>query len=134
MKRKFKIVLSVFFALVIVAAVGLSVTFLDVAAYTATATQTLNSTSSDAQGKAQGKALVVYDPGLTGASKDFADKVAVDLQTKGFTVNLEGIKSASATANLNQYSIIVVGGPVYGGDAAASVRSYLSNLKPAAGR
>ena len=41
MKRKFKIILSVFLALLIIAAVGVSLTFLDVAAYTATGTQTL---------------------------------------------------------------------------------------------
>ena len=126
MRRKFKIILTVFLALVIIAAVGLSVIFLDVAAYTATGTQTLTGPAG-----VYAKALVVYDPGLTGAPKDFADKVAADMQTHGFTVNLAGIKSSTATANLNQYSIIVVGGPVYSGNAAASVRSYLSNLKPA---
>ena len=105
MRRTFKIIVSVFLALVIIAAIGLSVTFLDVAAYTATGWQTLSPSSAGAQAKA----LVVYDPGLTGAPKNFAAKVATDLQTNGFTVNLAGIKSDAATANPTQYSIIVVG-------------------------
>lgn len=126
MKRKFKIILSVFLALLIIAAVGVSLTFLDVAAYTATGTQTLKPSSAGTQEKA----LVVYDPGLTGAPKDFADKVAVDLQTHGYQVELAGIKSSAATTDSAQYGVIVVGGPVYAGDASASVRSYLSNLKP----
>jgi menaquinone-dependent protoporphyrinogen IX oxidase len=75
---------------------------------------------------------VVYDPGLTGAPKNIADKVASDLQSRGYQVELAGIKSSAATTDIVQYQIIVVGGPVYGGNAAASVKSYLSNLKTAA--
>ncbi|MGA3061305.1 MAG: hypothetical protein ABSD92_13195, partial [Candidatus Bathyarchaeia archaeon] len=112
------------------AAVGLSVVFLDVAAYTANGTQTLNS-SGDAANPF--KALVVYDPGITGAPKNIADKVASNLQTKGYQVVLAGIKSSAATIDTVQYQVIVVGGPVYGGNAAVSVKSYLSSLKPAYG-
>ena len=128
MKRAFKIVLLVLLALIIFAIVGLSIVFLDVAAYTATGAQTLNPS-----GSAIGAALVVYDPGLTGPAHNIANKVADNLQSRGYTVELAGIKSSKATANIDQYKVIVVGGPIYAGNAAASVKSYLSSLKPIPG-
>ncbi len=125
MRKLFKIILVVFLALVILTAVGLGIVFLDVASYTATGAQTLNPFGSTV-----GKALVVYDPGITGPAKNIANKVADDLQTQGYQVELAGIKSSGATSNIAQYQVIIVGGPVYAGKAASSVQSYLSNLKP----
>lgn len=129
MKKKFKIVLVVFLALIIFAAVGLSIVFLDVAAYTATSTKTLTPTGYPV-GSGVKTALIVYDPGLTGAAKGIADKIATDLQTQGYFISEAGIKSSTATQDISQYSLIIVGGPIYGAKAASSVQSYLSNLKP----
>ena len=92
---------------------------MDLAAYTATGSQTLTPT-----GTSIGKAIVIYDPGLSGTAKGVADKVASDLQTKGFTVTLAGIKS-SAVANTTEYRVIVVGGPVYAGALTSSVKDFL---------
>jgi flavodoxin len=117
----------IFLALIIFAAAGLSVIFLDVASYTATQSQTLKSS-----GSSMGKALVVYDPGLTGFAKNVATKMAGDLQEEGYTVTLAGIRS-SAAKDADGYNVVVVGGPIYGGNAAASVKSYLANLTPASG-
>jgi flavodoxin len=126
-RKTFKIILVIFLALVIFAVAGLSVVFLDVAAYTATSSQTLNPSVSST-----GKALVVYDPGLTGPAKNIAAKIADDLQTQGYQVELAGVKSNMATANLTQYQVIVVGGPIYGSKAASSVQNFLTilNLNP----
>jgi flavodoxin len=127
MRKRSKIILSVLAVLIILGVVLGSIVFLDVAAYTATSSQTLTPT-----GTPLGKAIVVYDPGLSGAAKGVANKVASDLQASGYTVTLAGIKS-SAAAHTTGYGIIVVGGPVYGDSLTASVKSYLNNLKPVAG-
>ena len=102
---------------------GLSVAFLDLASYTATGSQLLVGPPIMA------KALVVYDPGLTRAPKAFAEKIATRLQDD-YNVELAGIRSDVATGNISQYAVIVVGGPIYAGNPAASVKAYLSNLKP----
>ena len=68
-----------------------AIIFLDVAAYTATGSQTLTPT-----GTSVGNALVLYDPGLSGTAKGVAEKVASDLQAQNYTVTLAGIKSSAA--------------------------------------
>jgi hypothetical protein len=83
-------------------------------------------------GAATGRALVVYNPGLTGAPKDMATAIANDLKAKGYEVMLAGVKSPAA-ANTSGYSVIVAGGPVYGGKVSPSVYSYLQALVPPAG-
>ena len=124
MRKIFKIILAIFTVIIIlVVAFGLMI-FLDFAAYTATGSQTLTPT-----GTSVGKALVVYDPGLSGTAKGVADKVASDLQAQSYTVTLAGIKS-SAASHTAGYSIIVVGGPIYAGSPTASVKDDLKNLKP----
>jgi hypothetical protein len=47
-------------------------------------------------------------------------------------VELAGIKSTTA-ANTSGYSVIVVGGPTYAGNASASVKEYLNTLNPTQG-
>lgn len=96
----------------------------DVMSYTATDSQKLNPAGTEV-----GKALVVYDPGLSGQAEDAAREIANDLKEKGYTVDLVGISNENAK-NTSQYNIIVVGGPIYAGNAIKSVQSYLSNLKP----
>jgi flavodoxin len=114
--------------LVIIAAfAAVGFIFYDIMSYTATGSQTLNPS-----GTAIGKALVIYDPGVTGAAKTVAGTIASDLQTKGYTVELAGIRSAAA-ANTIGYKVIVVGGPIYAGNASSSVKEYLKTLNPALG-
>jgi flavodoxin len=127
MKKIFKIILVVLVVIIIVVVAFAAIIFLDVAAYTATGSQTLAST-----GTRSGKALVIYDPGLSGTAKGVADKVAGDLQAQSYTVTLAGIKS-SAAAKTSGYSILVVGGPIYAGSPTVSVKDCLSNLKLASG-
>lgn len=121
-RKAFKIILAVFLALIIVVVGFFAILFLDVAAYTATGSQTLTPT-----GTSVGKALVVYDPGLSGTAKTVADKIASDLQERGYTVTLAGVKS-SATANTTDYAVVVAGGPVYAGALTGSVKDFLNNL------
>jgi hypothetical protein len=77
LRKIFKIILVIFTALIIFVAAFGAIIILDVAAYTATGTQTLTPDSSSL-----GKALVIYDPGLTGTAKSVADKVASNLEAK----------------------------------------------------
>lgn len=134
MRKSYKIVLAVFLTVVIVSAAGLSAVFLDVAAYTATGTQSFSPTNYPVGVTVGASAMVVYDPGLTGAAKGIADKMTSDLRAQGYFVDLAGIKSTTAKpSNDAQYQIIIVGGPIYGGKAASSVQSFLSTFQPANG-
>ncbi len=127
MKKIFKIVLAITAVIIILFVAFATLIFLDLAAYTATGSQNLTPT-----GTSIGKALVIYDPGLSGTAKGVADKVASDLQAQSYSVTLAGIKSSAAT-HTTGYSIIVVGGPIYAGSPTASVKDDLKNLKPDSG-
>jgi flavodoxin len=82
-------------------------------------------------GNVTGHALVVYNPGIFGGAKGAADQIASDLKADGYTVTLAGVKSAAAS-DVSGYDVIVVGGPIYAGNASGSVKSYLQNLHPPA--
>jgi hypothetical protein len=114
MRKILKIILAIIAVIIILVVAFAAVIFLDLAAYTATGSQTLTPT-----GTSTGNALVAYDPGLS----------AADLQAQNYTVTLAGIKSSDA-ANATGYSIIVVGGPIYAGSPTASVKDCLNSLVP----
>jgi flavorubredoxin len=122
MRKVFKIILSIFVALIIIVVAFGAIILFDVAAYTATGSQTLTPT-----GTSVGKAIVIYDPGLSGTSKTVATQIATDLQTQNYQVTLAGIKS-SAAADVAGYKIIIVGGPVYAGALTSSVKDTLLSL------
>ena len=124
MRKAFKIILATFAVLIIVIVAFGAIIFLDAATYTATGSQTLTPT-----GTSIGKALVVYDPGLSGIAKGVADKIASGLQTESFTVTLAGIKSSVVT-NTTDYGVVIVGGPIYAGSPTVSVKDFLNNLSP----
>jgi len=108
MRKILKVILIIIVVLAVATLIGIGLCFSDVAAYTA---------------------IVVYDPGFSGAAHSIAQKIASDLQAKGYTVTLAGIKS-SAAAHTSGYSVIVVGGPIYGGRPTGSVDAFLRNLNP----
>ncbi len=126
MRKILKIIFAIFAVLIIVIVAFGALFFLDLAAYTATGSQTLTPT-----GTSVGKALVLYDPGLSGASTRIAEKVAADLQAQNYTVTLAGIKSAAASSTAD--SIIVIGGPIYAGAPTSSVKDALNSLNPSVG-
>jgi menaquinone-dependent protoporphyrinogen IX oxidase len=51
------------------------------------------------------------------------------LRSKGYAVDLAGVRSAAA-ANASGYDVIVTGGPVYAGMVSGSIASYLKALTP----
>lgn len=109
---------------ILIAFVSMGFITYDVMSYTATGSETLNPA-----GNQVGKALVVYDPSIKGTAKNAATVIAGELQAKGYTVDLAGIRSETA-ANTSGYNVIVVGGPIYVGTLGSSVQSYLNALKP----
>ncbi len=123
MRRIFKIVLTIFIVLIIVVVAFGAIFFLDLIAYTATGSQTLQPSDTS-----MGNALVLYDPGFTGAATRVAQKVAADLQAKDLTVTLAGIKS-SVAATTTGYDVVVIGGPIYAGAPTSSVKDALSGLR-----
>jgi flavodoxin len=127
LRRILKVIIAIIAVLVIIFAIFAAMFVLDLSAYTATGSQTLTPT-----GTSQGKALVLYDPGYSGAATNVANKVAAELQAQNYTVTLAGIKSTDAQ-NTEGYSIIVIGGPIYAGVPTASVKDALNNLQPDVG-
>lgn len=96
---------------------------LDLMSYTATGSKTLSPARTT-----NGNALVIYDPGLSGAAKKAANDIAEDLKSKGYKVDLAGVRSKTAT-NTGDYDIIIAGGPMYWGKVSKSVDAYLKSLK-----
>lgn len=78
------------------------------------------------RGAAKGKALVVYDVGLSGSARKKATGIADDLHSRGYAVTLAGVRSAAARAD--GYDVGVAGGPIYSGIVSRSIQSYLSRL------
>jgi flavodoxin len=126
MRRLFKIILIVLLVFIVVFAVVGIVLFGDVAGAFAGGSETLSPS-----GEAVGKALVVYNPGLSGAAQNAATKIAERLQSSDYEVVLAGVSSAAA-GNTSGYAVIVVGGPIYAGKPTASVQGYLNKLNPPA--
>lgn len=96
----------------------------DVMSFTAPGSETLSPAGAPA-----GKALVAYNPGISGAAKSAALTIANDLRSRGYTVTLAGVKSPAA-ANISGYDVIIAGGPMYWGRVSNSIDSYLNGLKP----
>jgi flavodoxin len=128
MRKIFKIILAIFAVFIIGVILFAGIIFLDLAALFATGSEPLSPT-----GSVMGKALVVYDPGLSGAAKDVANKIALNLQDNGYAVTFAGIKSSIANSPLYGFNIIVVGGPIYAGTPTSSVKDFLSNLNAVQG-
>ncbi|MGE5188291.1 MAG: flavodoxin domain-containing protein [Betaproteobacteria bacterium] len=125
MKKILKII-AVVFIVVIIAVFGFfSLIVLDVAGSFATDVHPLPN------GAPIGQAIVVYNPGLSGAAKDIATKIGYELQEGGYNVVLAGVKS-NAAADLSGYDLIVVGGPIYAGKPSNSIQTYLNSLNPPA--
>jgi hypothetical protein len=95
---------------------------LDIASILATGSETIAPTGSPV-----GRAIVVYSPGLSGAAKDTASRVASKLAALGYTVELAGVKSSTA-ASATGYDVVIVGGPVYMGKLSSSTGDYLGRL------
>lgn len=88
-----------------------------------------SSKTIEPEGNILGKALIVYDPGLTGGTKTAGFNIADELKSKGYEVKLVGVKSQESL-ELAGYDILIIGSPTYGGKPTDPVESYLNDLKP----
>jgi len=111
-------------AIIVVIVAAWALVDLHLMSYTATGSETLSPT-----GAAAGNALGAYDPGITGEARSAATDIADDLRSRGYKVELAGIKSATA-ANVSGYDVIIVGGPMYDGAVISTVETYLKALTP----
>lgn len=108
--------------IVLVLIVSVVVIQLDLVSYTATGVEKLSPS-----GTAIGNALVVYDPGVTGAAKKAATEIANDLKSKGYNITLAGVRNSTVT-NTVDYDVIIAGGPMYFGKVSSSIDTYLKTL------
>jgi menaquinone-dependent protoporphyrinogen IX oxidase len=117
------IVLLVILLLILAIIFSSAFIFLDLMSYTARGAKSITSSRS-----VIGNALVVYNPGISRMAKNTANDIANKLKSKGYNVNLAGIKSKTASNTIG-YKIVIVGGPMYMGKATKSIENYLKNLK-----
>ena len=67
----------------------------------------------------KGNALIVYDPGLTGAGRRAASWIATDLQNMRYNVTVAGIRSADAM-NASGRDVVIFIGPTLAGKPPGS--------------
>ncbi|MEN6329265.1 MAG: hypothetical protein ABFC91_03120 [Methanobacteriaceae archaeon] len=108
--------------LILVVIVPAAFIFLDLMSYTASGAKSISPT-----GNVTGKALVVYNPGISGMAKTAANDIASELKSRGYDVKLAGVRSADAT-NISGYGVVIVGGPLYFGKLTKSIDSYFKTL------
>ena len=123
MRKWLKITLIVLAVILIVLVSLVIILIFDLTSYGATGSKTLNPT-----GTSIGRAMVVYDPGFSGAASSDATKIAGDLQARNYTVILAGVRSGAA-GNVSGYNIIVAGGPMYWGQVSSSIDGYVKTVQ-----
>jgi flavorubredoxin len=121
-RRFWKIVIVVFVVIIVLIVSAFAALSLDVSSYGATGSETLNP-----GGISIGRALVVYDPGFSSAAQQDATKIADILQAEGYTVDLAGVRSETASTKTG-YPVIAVGGPIYFGHVSSSIGEYLKTV------
>ena len=81
----------------------------------------------------EGVALVIYHPGISDFHRQVSYAFADGLVSHGWRVEIT-TASSQATTDLSGYDLLVLGGPVYAGEVAQPVRSYLSGLEDLGGK
>ena len=122
MRKLMIIVIAVVVVIVVLIAAAFAAISLDLSSLGANGSQTLNPA-----GTSVGKALVVYSPGFSGAAQRDAEKIAGDLQARGYTVVLAGVRSGTTGSN-SGYNIVVAGGPMYFGQVSSAIDGYLKTV------
>lgn len=101
---------------------------ISVAAYFVGNSKSSGSETIKPDGAITGKALIVYDPGLSGGTKTAAIYMAEDLKSNGYEVKITDVKS-SDESDISGYDILIVGSPTYGAKPTGPITSYLEGLK-----
>jgi len=74
------------------------------------------------------KALIVYQPSISGISSNMAHEIAKGLNDNGYEVTLNN-PGDHLTANISEYSIVVFGSPVYAGKTSDAMTNYISKIE-----
>jgi flavorubredoxin len=74
------------------------------------------------------KALVIYQPGITGISSRMAHQIAMGLSDGGYEVTLN-YPGEHLSADASRYQIIVFGSPVYSGQPSKALTDFISKVK-----
>ena len=110
--------------IIIVIALSMGTVIFDLFSYTATGSENLKPDGSIA-----GKALVVYDPGISGMTKNAAYSIARGLESRAYDVTVAGIRSPEAS-KASGYDMVIVGSPTYAGNPTGPVTDYLNSVQP----
>ncbi len=113
------LIIGLFIVVFIISAVFI---FMDLMSYTGSSFKSLSPT-----GTATGRALVVYNPGISGMASKAAGEIATELIFNGYEVDLAGVRKAPASTS--DYDLVMAGGPMYGGKLTRSMEVYLKKLK-----
>ena len=72
-------------------------------------------------------ALIIYHPGLSSFMKDVTYAFADGLVENGWRVEIT-TASSEAPIDLSDYSLLVLGSPVYGGNPSPSIKRHLERI------
>jgi flavorubredoxin len=108
--------------LLIFAVIASVVVLFDLPSYLATGTERLPSEN------AAGKALIVYDPGVMGMGARSANWMGTDLHSRGYQVDISGIRSPGIE-NATDADILIVIGPTYFSSPTEPVSAYLQTVR-----
>lgn len=74
------------------------------------------------------KAMIVYQPGASNFTEKIAHKIAKGLNDNGYEVTID-YPGTDLGTDVDKYSVLVFGSPVYGGKPLSIVTDYMSKLK-----
>lgn len=84
-------------------------------------------------GGTTGSALLVYQPGLSNFQKRVSEAFAEGLAEAGWRLSMT-TASREAPANLEEFDLIVLGSPVYGGTPGKALASYVERVGDFSGK
>jgi hypothetical protein len=73
------------------------------------------------------RAIMVYSPGLSGFHQKMVDSFASGLVESSWRVDIV-TASSQAPVDLTDYSLLVIGGPLYGGQPPKPVQDYMARM------
>jgi flavorubredoxin len=88
---------------------------------TVTQLKTVNPTSSGP------RVIVVYSPGISDFHQRMVDAFISGLVASGWSVDIV-TASSQAPVDLTSYSLLVIGGPLYGGQPSKPIQDYMARL------
>jgi len=79
------------------------------------------------------KALVVYQPTISGTGKTIAEQLAAGLQAAGYEVTI-AYPTAKLSADISAYSVVIFGSSVYAGQPSSALSKYMNRIADYSGK